>query len=286
MRRRQARTATDGSAWTVTSGPRKGARWMRRAAGAALVAALVLGAWAVPPAAAESNAEVDARFYERAGDGVVERIVPPPAGPGAPAPALLAVTEEAIAVRLDRAGQARATALSDPAHAAGAPRLVPEDPSRRARVLHVMVSEFTDAGFARMLADVGALEGFTVVAHTEAGGPWGAGLAGVANLLVSDTPGRQYTWPEDVSESGGDGSLSVTARRGDRRWLRRSLFVDRVRRFYPAVTPAELEALRALPEPPDAPPGEIDEAVMRRYSDIMFMNLGLVEKDLAQDVAA
>jgi hypothetical protein len=195
------------------------------------------------------------------------------------------VTEAAIREHLDRAGAARAAALADPG-APGAPRLVPEDFSRRARVAHLTAKEFTDAGFAAVLAAVGALEGFAVVAHVPPDNPWADELRAVPNVRVSPTPGREYTWAEDVLEIGVDGTFQMTARPGDRRLLRRALFVDRVRRFYPEADAAELDALRAMPEPPGGEPGALDVAAMRRRSDIMFMNLGLVEAERAQEVGA
>ncbi len=267
----------------VTAG-RRGAGGGRAWTACGLALGLVAAGGA--PAGAGPEAEIEPRFYERAGPEIVERALPPAALGPAPAVRLETVTEAGIAARLAEAGRIRSAGLADVSAGPGAPRLVPEDLSRRTRVAHLTVREFTDAAFAQVLARVGALEGFAVVAHVPAGNPWADELRAAPNLLVSDTPGREYTWSEDIAEIGLDGSFHMTARVGDQRLLRRSLFVDRVRRFYPAVTEADLAELAALPEPPGGQPGELADSVMRRHSDIMFMNLGLVEKDGGQDVTA
>ena len=232
--------------------------------------------------------EVAGRFYERTAAGdLVERAVPsrvPPPGDVAP---VHPVTDARVADSLRGADAAREASLADVASAPRAARLVPEDLTRRARAYHVGVEHFTDAALAEFVAGVGALEGFRVIARLAPGAEWTALMAPVPNLTPIELPGVQYIWTEDITEIGIDGSFRMTARMGDRGLLlRRALFVDRVRRYYPEVSPAELDALEHLPVGPASRPGVLPDSVMRRFPSIMYMNQGLVEADGAQAVAA
>jgi hypothetical protein len=254
----------------------------------ALAAAPAADATAAQRRADAADGEVFGHFYERGPDGrIIEQILPLTDGPAAPALTVSAVSEQQIASRLRRADSGRAADLADVAKAPPAPRLVPEDLTRRARVIHMGVENYTDAAMAETVARIGGLESFSVVARLAPGHPWIGEVARVPNLTVAELPGVQYVWTEDVTEIGVDGAFRMTARMGDRGLLlRRSLFVDRVRRYYPDVTPAEIEAIQNLPPGPASRPGILPDEVMRRYPDTMYMNQGLVEADGAQAVAA
>ena len=232
--------------------------------------------------------EVFGHFYERGPDGrITEQTLLPVDGPARPPVPHARVTEQQIASRLQRADTGRAADLADVAKAPAAPRLVPEDLTRRARVFHMGVENYTDAAMAEAVARVGALESFSVVARLAPGHPWVGEVARVPNLTTVELPGVQYVWTEDITEIGVDGTFRMTARMGDRGLLlRRSLFVDRVRRYYPDVTPAEIDAIQSLPPGPASRPGILPDEVMRRYPETMYMNQGLVEADGAQAVAA
>lgn len=266
----------------------------------AIAVALILATSSAVPAAFASEATAGQRrtdaadgdvlghFYERGPDGrIIEQTLPFTEGPAAPAVPVSAVSEQQIASRLQRADSGRAADLADVAKAPPAPRLVPEDLTRRARVYHMGVENYTDAAMAETVARIGGLEGFSVVARLAPGHSWIGEVARVPNLTTVELPGVRYVWTEDVTEIGVDGSFRMTARMGDRGLLlRRSLFVDRVRRYYPDVTPAEIEAIQNLPPGPASRPGILPDEVMRRYPDAMYMNQGLVEADGAQAVAA
>jgi hypothetical protein len=231
-------------------------------------------------------AEVSGRLYELDPSGnLVERSIPQSGGPQRAVP-LSPVTEQGIALELERAGAGRTADLVDPAHAPTVARLVPEDFTRRAHVFHVAIEHYTDAAFAELFARVGQIEGFSVVARVAAGTEWAEYLWYVPSLTVIELPGAQYLWTEDVLEIGVDGTFQMTARMGDRGMWRRALFVDRLRRYYPQVKREELEEISRLPTPPDELPGLLPIDVMRRFSDIMFMNQGLVEREGGQPVAA
>ncbi|MGH7315071.1 MAG: hypothetical protein ACREJS_02310 [Candidatus Rokuibacteriota bacterium] len=227
------------------------------------------------------------RFYERDATGaIVERPLPELVEAPRPNVRLRSVTEQQIKTKLQLTGAIRAAALADVMHAPVASRLVPEDLTRRAHVLHVAVGNYTDAGFADLAARVGQLEGFSVVVRVAPGSEWAEYLSHTPGLVVITLPARQYTWTEDVTEIGLDGTFHMTARMGNRGLLRRSLFIDRMRRFYPDLTPTDLRRINELPEVQDRPPGELPAHVMRRYPDILFDIQGLVERDAAQQVGA
>jgi hypothetical protein len=202
-----------------------------------------------------------------------------------PALHLRRVAPEDVAQTVTEADTARAAKLADLPHVATAPRLVPEDLTRRARVFHVGVDAFTDAMFAEMLARVGQREGFSVVARVGPHSVWADWLANVPNLTLAELPGVQYVWSEDVLEVALDGSFQMTARVGDAGLIRRAVFVDRIRRYYPEVTAAQIEEIRNLPSPAD-PPGGLPRELLLRYPDSLFMIQGLVEIEGAQVVAA
>ena len=148
------------------------------------------------------------------------------------------------------------------------------------------VGNFTDAGFAELAARVGQVEGFPVIARVAPDGQWAEYLSHIPGLVVTTLPTREYIWTEDIIEIGLDGTFGMTARMGNRGQLRRSLFVDRMRRFYPELTSTDLEEINALPEVQGPLPGELPAHVMRRYPDILFDIQGLVERDAGQDVGA
>jgi hypothetical protein len=240
-----------------------------------------------PDAATAAADEVIPGLYERgADDGIVHRDLPEPLETASPDVRLRPVTEQQIKAALRLAGAGRTAALADVARAAVASRLVPEDLTRRARVLHVSVGNFTDAGFAELAARVGQLEGFSVVARIAPDGHWAEHLSHIPGVVVTTLPTREYIWTEDITEIGLDGTFGMTARMGNRGLLRRSLFVDRMRRFYPELTTTDLGEINALPEVQDRPPGELPAHVMRRYPDIRFDIQGLVERDAGQEVGA
>ncbi len=281
--------ATAWEAWTLRAfrRPRLGLR--KQLAGlAAGVLVLAPGSPLVHIGAAEPVAdEVMPRFYERDATGaIVQRPLPGPVDVPRPNVRLRSVTEQQIRMNLQLAGAIRAAALADVAHAPAASRLVPEDLTRRAHLLHVAVGNYTDAAFADLAARVGQLEGFSVVARVAPGSEWAEHLSYTPGLMVITLPARQYTWTEDITEIGLDGTFHMTARMGNRGLLRRSLFVDRMRRFYPDLTPTDLRRINELPEVQDRPPGELPTRVMRRYPDILFDIQGLVERDAAQEVGA
>lgn len=196
------------------------------------------------------------------------------------------VTEQEIVARLDRAGTARAAALADVTRAPSPSRLVPEDLTRRPHVFHVAVYDYTDAAIAETVARVGQLEGFSVVARLAPDSEWAGPLSHVPGLVPVEVPESQYIWTEATAEIALDGTVSMTVRVGDQGLIGRSLLVDRVRRFYPEVPPAELEELSELPDMPDGPPGALPLPVMRRFRDIMFMMQGFPEKEGGQEAAA
>lgn len=242
---------------------------------------------------AEWDGEVMGRFYEVGAEGrIAEHSLAESRLPKAEATLLSAVplspvTEQQIASRLQLTDAARAADLAGVEHAPTSSRLVPEDLTRRARVYHVAVESYTDAALAEVLARVGDLEGFSVVARLAPGNAWIEHLRPVPNLTLIELPGVQYVWTEDITEIGVDGTFRMTARMSDRGFLlRRSLFVDRVRRYYPHLTPAELDALEKLPPGSDTHPGLLPDEVERPFPDIIFMNQGLVEADRAQPVTA
>ena len=188
------------------------------------------------------------------------------------------VAPEDVARAATEADTARAAKLADLAHVAAAPRLVPEDLTRRARVFHVGVDAFTDAMFAEMLARVGEREGFSVVARVGPNSVWADWLADVPNLTLAELPGVQYVWSEDVLEIALDGSYQMTARVGDAGLIRRAVFVDRIHRYYPEVTAAQIAEIRNLPSPAD-PPGDLPRELLLQYPDSLFMIQGLVETE-------
>lgn len=234
-------------------------------------------------AAADLNAfaEVSGRVYERRPDGVIL---------GRPLPASIRTLELPVALhpvdvsdikaKLDAARAIRS------APAPAALRLVPEDLTRRVSIMHVAVVNYTDAAFAQYLARIGQVEGFSVVARLAPSNEWADHLGHVPSLKTITVPGVEYVWTEDIAEIGLDRSVRMTARFGDRALLRRSLFVDRIRRFGSDVTAAELEAFRQLPEVPGHPPGELSRELIRRFPDILFTIQGVVERDQGQEVAA
>src|SRR5215813_12782386 len=147
--------------------------------------------------------------YERTSTG---EIVGRPLGDASRAAAppglqLRRVTPEDVTRAVTDAGTARAAKLADLPHVATAPRLVPEDLTRRALIFHVGVDEFTDATFAEMLARVGQREGFSVVARVRLNSVWADWLANVPNLTLTELPGVQYVWFEDLLEITLDGSF-------------------------------------------------------------------------------
>src|SRR5262249_46509264 len=202
-----------------------------------------------------------------------------------PALQLRRVSPEDITQAVAEASTARAAKLADLAHVATAPRLVPEDLTRRARIFHVGVDEFTDAMFAEMLARVGQREGFSLVARVRPNSVWADWLANVPNLTLAELPGVQYVWSEDVLEIALDGSFQMTARVGDAGLIRRAVFVDRIRRYYPEVAAAQIEEIRNLPSSADTP-GDLPRELLLRYPDSLFMFQGLVDTEGAQVVAA
>jgi hypothetical protein len=257
------------------------------AGGAAAPEHAVPGEPDVRAAAEAADGEVFGRVYERRPDG--EPVGRTLSGPQEPAPSVVPIASVAarqVAATLRRAEAARASDLDDLVHARGAPRLVPEDLSRRAHVFHMGVEEYTDAALAQFVARVGRREGFAVVARVAPDSTWTAELAHTDNLTLAVLPGVQYVWSEDIAEIGVDGSVNMTARMGDIALLRRALFVDRVRRLYPEVSTAELSEIERVPTAPDELPGQLPHEVRRRFPDILFMNLGLVEKERGQVVAA
>lgn len=258
------------------------------AALAAGILVLTAAGPAVHPEAATAAAdEVMPRFYEPGADGgIAERRLPEPLETAPPDVRLRPVTGQQVKTALRLAGAGRTTALADVARAAVGPRLVPEDLSRRARVFHMSVGNFTDAGFAELAARVGQLEGFSVVARVAADGPWAERLSHIPGLAVTKLPTREYIWTEDITEIGLDGTFGMTARMGNRGLLRRAIFVDRLRRFYPELTTTDLGEINALPEVQDRPPGELPAHVMRGHPDILFDIQGLVERDAGQEVGA
>ncbi len=242
-----------------------------------------------PPVAADSaDGDVFGRVYARGPDGrLTVRSLPAGDAPTSPAVPLSAVAEPDIARRLAAADAARAADLADPERAPAGSRLVPEDLTRSARVYHVAVENYTDAALVQLLARVGGLESFSVVARLAPGSPWTDELRAVPNVTAIELPGVQYVWTEDVAEIGVDGTFRMTARMGDRGLLiRRSLFVDRLRRYYPDLPQEEIERITMLPPGPASRPGILPDDVMRRFPEIMYMNQGLVEADGAQAVAA
>src|SRR5262249_62037328 len=145
--------------------------------------------------------------------GIVGRRLPDGSLKAAPpALQLRRVSPEDITQGVAEAGTARSAKLAGLPHVATAPRLVPEDLTRRARIFHVGVDEFTDAMFAEMLARVGQREGFSVVARVRPNSVWADWLANVPNLTLAELPGVQYAWAQDVLEIALDGSFQMTAR--------------------------------------------------------------------------
>jgi hypothetical protein len=237
--------------------------------------------------AESADGEVAGRLWTRtASGGIVPRPLPDPMGSARSPVRLQPVIQQDLHARLREAGAARAAALADGARAPVSSRLVPEDLMRRANVAHVAITNYTEAAFATLMARVGLLEGFSVVARVSPGSPWAGALRGTPNLALIELPDPQYVWTEDVTEIAVDGTFRMTARVGDRGLLRRSIFIDRVRRFYPQVSATTLEELAALPGVPGRPPGELPLATMRRFPDMMFMIQGVVERDAGQEVAA
>ena len=235
----------------------------------------------------QDNGEVTARLYQLDGSGsILLRSLPEPFEVAPPPLGLERITEEEIAARLHRAGAVRAAVLAGAPPDLAPARLVPEDLARRLRVLHMAVAGYTDAALVTLAARVGMIEGFSVVARLSAGSQWVEHLANVPGLALARLPGRNYLWTEDITEIGLDGTFRMTARVRDRGLLRRSLLVDRVRRFYPEVTPAQLDTIRALPAPADRAPGDLPPDVLRRFPDIVFVAQGRLERDLSQEVAA
>jgi hypothetical protein len=238
-------------------------------------------------AAESAVGEVVGRLWTRDASGsIVPRPLPEHMGTARSLVALQPVIQQDLHGRLREAGAARAAALADGARAPVSSRLVTEDLTRRANVAHVAITNYTEAVFATLMARVGLLEGFSVVARVPPESPWADALRGTPNLALIELPDPQYVWTEDVTEIAVDGAFRMTARVGDRGLLRRSVFIDRVRRFYPEVRAATLEELAALPPVPGRPPGELPPAAMRRFPDVMFMIQGVVERDAGQEVAA
>jgi hypothetical protein len=249
------------------------------------VASVLLIVAAASPARAEDG--VTGRFYERdERGGLMERPLPPPGRMRLPAVEVRRVSEEELRAALDRVAAARAAALADLARAPAASPIVPEDLTRRARVFHLAVEHYTDAAFAEFLAGVGAVEGFQVVARLSPGAAWADHLRHVPNLALTEVPGPHYIWSEDISEISVDGTFHMTARVGDPRLLARALLVDRVRRYYPQVPPAELAAIAALPTERGGQNGGLPSEILLGVPDVRFMLQGLVEREGGQRVGA
>jgi hypothetical protein len=238
---------------------------------------------------ADALAELTARVYERGPDGLVggRRLPEPPASavvpPGVP---LRDVAEPELRASLAATAAARAAALRDLPHAPPAAPLVPEDLTRRPRVLHMAAVNVTDAMLVEYAARVGQLEGFSVVARVAPSSPWRESLAQVPGVTTVRVAGVEYIWSEDILEIGLDGSFRMTARYGDPGLLRRTQFVDRIRRYGPPITPAELDAIRRMPAKADAPPGDLPVDLLRNFPEAMFMIQGLVEADRGQEAGA
>lgn len=241
----------------------------------------------VPPATESPlTDELAGRVYERRGGHLIVSPLPDPRDAAMAAPALASVEDHETRRKLEQAGRDRHAALVGEAPGPAPSRPVPEDLTRRPRVLHLAVETYTDAALTEHVARIGRVEGFSVVAHVARSNAWLEELRQVPGLAVSPLPGTPYIWTEDVLEIGVDGVYRMTARVGDRGLLRRALFVDRLRRYYPQVPAPELDALRSSPEVPGRPPGELPVAVMRRFPAIVFMLQGLVERDAGQEMAA
>jgi hypothetical protein len=250
-----------------------------------IAAAFLLVVAAASPACAAD--EITSRFYERdEHGGLMERSLPPVDRMPLRAVKARRVSEEELQATLDRVAGPRAAALADIARAPAAPALVPEDLARRARVFHVAVEHYTDAAFAEFLASVGAIEGFQVVARLAPGAEWAEYLRHVPNLVLTDVPGAQYIWSEDISEISVDGTFHMTARIGDLELLRRAIMVDRMRRFYPQVPPGELAAIAALPTTHGGQTGGLPSEILLGFPDARFMLQGRVEGGNGQRVGA
>jgi hypothetical protein len=238
---------------------------------------------AIAAADLSATREVSARLYERRSDGVMV---------GRRLEDAIRPLEFAVALRPVDASDIINKAKLDATRGIGnvrtatAFRLVPEDLTRRISIMHIAVVNYTDAAFAEYLARVGQLEGFSVVARLAPSNGWAEHLSHVPSLRTITVPGVEYVWTEDIAEIALDHRIRMTARFGDRTLLRRSLLVDRIRRYGGNVTTAELEAIRELPEIPGHPPGELPHELMRRFSDTLFTIQGVVERDHGQEVAA
>lgn len=135
--------------------------------------------------------ELSARVYERGADGVIRgrRVpdAPAVANEGASVP-LHDVAAPELEASLAAAATARAAALRDLPRAPAASPLVPEDLTRRPRVMHMAVVNYTDATLVEYVARVGQLEGFSVVARVAPSSPWIDSLAN--NSEVRPPPGK------------------------------------------------------------------------------------------------
>ncbi|MBI1733921.1 MAG: hypothetical protein HYR51_01995 [Candidatus Rokubacteria bacterium] len=233
--------------------------------------------------------ELSARVYERGADGAIRgRRLPDSVATATPAAGipLHDVAEPELKASLAAAAAARAAALQDLPRAPAASPLVPEDLSRRPRVMHMAVINYTDATLVEYVARVGQLEGFSVVARVAPSSSWLDNLAHIPGLRTVRVAGVEYIWSEDILEIGLDGSFRMTARYGDRGLLRRAQFVDRIRRYGPKITTAELDAIRRMPDREGEPPGDLPVELLRNFPETMFMIQGLVETDRGQEAAA
>ena len=254
----------------------------------ALAALLLLAGPARAGDDIDAFGDLKARVYERGADGAItgRQLADAPAAPGdAPSVALHDVTEPELTASLAAAAAGRAAALRDLPRAPAASPLVPEDLTRRARVMQMAVVNYTDAMLVEYVARVGQREGFTVVARVAPSSPWAEDLARVPNVRTVRVAGVEYIWSEDILEIGLDGTFRMTARYGDRGLLRRAQLVDRIRRYGPPVTPAELETIRGMPSP-SSEPGDLPVDLLRNFPESMFMIQGLVEVDRGQEAAA